>query len=78
MTAILYVVAGIFSFSAQDVIIKHLSGSYAIHEIVLFRCFVSLPVLILMTFYQGRPLGLVGPLGPSSPYTWACGPWTRV
>jgi drug/metabolite transporter (DMT)-like permease len=60
MTAILYVMAGIFSFSAQDVIIKYLSGSYAIHEIVLFRCIVALPVVIVMALYQGGARGLVG------------------
>ena len=60
LTAILYVVAGIFSFSAQDVIIKYLSGSYAIHQIVLFRCIVSLPVLLVLALYQGGIKGLLG------------------
>lgn len=60
LTAILYVVAGIFSFSAQDVIIKYLSGSYAIHQIVLFRCIVSLPVLLVLALWQGGASGLIG------------------
>lgn len=60
LTAIVYVVAGIFSFSTQDVIIKHLSGDYAIHQIVLFRCIVSLPVLVVLALYQGGAKGLLG------------------
>ncbi len=60
LIAIFYVVAGIFAFSAQDVIIKYLSGSYAIHQIVLFRCIVSLPVLLVLALYQGGAKGLLG------------------
>lgn len=63
---IAYVVAGMLAFSLQDVIIKLLSGSYAIHQIVLIRSLVSLPILLVLAYSQGgfrafagRRLGLL-------------------
>ncbi|MEZ5925971.1 MAG: DMT family transporter [Hyphomicrobiaceae bacterium] len=60
LAGIIYVVIGILSFSVQDVIIKFLSGDYAIHQIVLIRSFVSLPVLLVLASWQGGRRAFVG------------------
>src|SRR5262245_26516405 len=39
---------GIFVFSAQDAIIKHLSGSYSVTQAVVIRSLVALPILALL------------------------------
>jgi len=43
---ILYVVVGVSIFSAQDVVIKGLSGAYPVHEIVFVRSAVALALLL--------------------------------
>lgn len=53
LAGIAYVMAGMLAFSLQDVIIKLLSGTYAIHQIVLIRSLVSLPILIVLAGMQG-------------------------
>jgi len=45
---IVYLVAGISVFSFQDVLIRALSGAYAVHEIVFVRSLVALPLLVLV------------------------------
>jgi drug/metabolite transporter (DMT)-like permease len=60
LTGIIYVMAGLFAFATQDVIIKFLSGSYAIHQIVLFRSIIALPVLLALATYERGAQGLIG------------------
>lgn len=55
-----YVMAGMLAFSLQDVIIKLLSGSYAIHQIVLIRSLVSLPILMVLAYTQGGVRAFLG------------------
>ena len=46
--SILYLVAGVFVFSIQDVIIKWLSGKYPVNEIVVIRsCIAVIPILFI-------------------------------
>jgi len=42
---ILYLCLGVFVFSAQDAIIKQVSGAYALTEVVCIRSLVGLPIL---------------------------------
>ena len=45
---IFYLVAGVFVFSIQDVIIKSLSGKYPVNEIVIIRsCIAIIPILFI-------------------------------
>ena len=46
--------AAVFAFSTQDVIIKWISGAYPVHEIVLIRsCIAIFPILIIAHFEGG-------------------------
>lgn len=60
LAGIAYVVAGLLAFSLQDVIIKLLSGSYAIHQIVLIRSLVALPILLVLAGVQGGWRAFIG------------------
>jgi drug/metabolite transporter (DMT)-like permease len=60
LTGIAFVVAGLLAFSVQDVIIKLLSGSYAIHQIVLIRSLVALPILLVLAGAQGGWRAFIG------------------
>jgi drug/metabolite transporter (DMT)-like permease len=67
---IVYLCLGVFVFSAQDAIIKQVSGAYAITQVVFLRSCVGLPILwVLMQKEAGwwqmllahkRPLALRG------------------
>jgi drug/metabolite transporter (DMT)-like permease len=48
----LCVAAGVSIFSVQDVIVKGLSGTYPVHEIVVLRSLVALPVLLLAMLWD--------------------------
>ncbi len=50
---VLFVIAGISIFSIQDVIIKSISGSYPVHEIVFVRSLVALAPLLLIAHFDG-------------------------
>ncbi len=50
---VLFVIAGISIFSIQDVIIKSISGSYPVHEIVFVRSLVALAPLLLIAHVDG-------------------------
>lgn len=50
---VLCVMAGIAIFSIQDVIIKSISGSYPVHQIVFFRSLVALPLLLVIAQIDG-------------------------
>lgn len=54
LTGICLVIAGGFIFSIQDVIIKYVSGSYPVHEILFFRSlFGLLPILFIVRMEGG-------------------------
>ncbi len=57
LKSIYYLIAGVFVFSIQDVIIKWISGIYPIHEIVLIRsCFAIIPILFIAYLEGGLHL----------------------
>ncbi len=57
MTGILLIISGGFIFSIQDVIIKYISGSYPVHEIVFFRSlFAILPIFFIIRMEGGLHL----------------------
>jgi drug/metabolite transporter (DMT)-like permease len=45
-------VAGIFVFSVQDTIIKHVSGSHSVTLAIFLRSVVSFPILLVMVHYE--------------------------
>ncbi|TSA15489.1 MAG: DMT family transporter [Comamonadaceae bacterium] len=45
---IFYLALGVFVFSLQDAIIKKVSGSYALTEVVFIRSVVAMPILLAM------------------------------
>ena len=48
----LSVAAGVSVFSVQDVIVKLLSGTYPVHQIVVVRSLVALPILLAVTLVE--------------------------
>jgi drug/metabolite transporter (DMT)-like permease len=50
----LSVAVGVSVFSLQDALMKILSGTYPVHEIVFVRSFAALPVLLLVTLVEGH------------------------
>src|SRR5260370_5276441 len=48
----LSVAAGVSVFSVQDVIVKLLSGTYPVHQIVVARSLVALPILLAVTLVE--------------------------
>jgi drug/metabolite transporter (DMT)-like permease len=50
----LCVAAGVSIFSVQDAIVKGLSSLYPVHEIVVVRSFVALPILLLIALAEDR------------------------
>lgn len=55
--SIYYLIAGVFVFSLQDVIIKWMSSKYPVHEIVLLRsCFAIIPILFIAYLEGGLHL----------------------
>jgi drug/metabolite transporter (DMT)-like permease len=50
----LCVAAGVSVFSIQDAIVKGLSGTYPVHEIVVVRSLVALPILLLVALAEER------------------------
>ena len=50
---ILYLCAGVFVFSAQDAIIKQVSGAYPLTEVVFIRSCVAGPILFFMVQREG-------------------------
>lgn len=47
---------GVFVFSLQDAVIKSVSGSYALTEVVSIRCLVSAPILLAFVWWENRSL----------------------
>ncbi len=55
-TGILALCVGVLVFSLQDVIIKWIAGSYPIHQVMVLRSLVALPLLVVMVrFEAGLP-----------------------
>lgn len=54
LTGIILIISGGFIFSIQDVIIKYISGSYPVHEIVFLRSlFAILPIFAIVRMEGG-------------------------
>ncbi|MEM7226802.1 MAG: DMT family transporter [Pseudomonadota bacterium] len=53
LRAIAYLVIGLTLFSLQDVIIKSLSGAYAVHQIVFIRGLVALFPILAIVYWEG-------------------------
>ncbi len=49
---IFFLCAGVFIFSFQDVIIKLLSPTYPVHQIVFIRGFLALPLLLVIVHFD--------------------------
>ena len=49
---VMFLCAGLFVFSFQDIIIKHLSGSLPVHEIVVIRGLVAAPLIFLYVHFD--------------------------
>jgi drug/metabolite transporter (DMT)-like permease len=57
LKAISFLIAGVFVFSLQDVIIKWISGNYPVHEIVFIRSvFAVIPILLIARLEGGFQL----------------------
>ena len=48
------VAAGVSVFTIQDVIVKTLSSTYPVHEIVVLRSVVAFPILVWVTYAEQR------------------------
>jgi len=48
-----FLISGVFLFSTQDVIIKWISGSYPVHEIVLIRSISGIVPLLFLSHFLG-------------------------
>ena len=53
LKSIYYLIAGVFVFSIQDVIIKWISGKYPVHEIVLIRSCISIIPILFIAYLEG-------------------------
>ena len=49
---VVFMCAGVFVFTIQDLIIKGISASYAVHEIVFIRSFIVLPVILVIAHVE--------------------------
>lgn len=61
LLAILWLVAGVFTFSLQDVVIKTVSGSYPVHQVIFFRCIAALPFLLFLCHKAGGIKTIISP-----------------
>nr|WP_316653642.1 DMT family transporter [uncultured Gellertiella sp.] len=52
MLGVLFLCIGVLVFSLQDAIIKKVSGSYALSEVVSIRCLVSVPILFVIVHWE--------------------------
>ncbi len=58
LRGILFLCAGAFVFTIQDVIIKLVSDRYPLPEVLAVRCTVALPILLLPIHFDGGLAGL--------------------
>ena len=67
LRGIVYLCLGVFVFSAQDAIIKQVSGAYALTQVVFIRSLVGVPILFAIVWREaGWQSMLSGGLGPLS------------
>ena len=52
---------GVFVFALQDWIIKKISGGFPVHQAIIIRCIVALPILLILVRIQGRLGDLISP-----------------
>ncbi|MCV2864609.1 DMT family transporter [Albidovulum sediminicola] len=60
-TGVAYLVTGITVFSLQDLILKLLSGSYPLYEIMVLRSLTAMPLLLILVLLNGGLRSLVAP-----------------
>ena len=53
LLGILFIVLGMTAISVNDMLIKHLSGDYPLHELVLVRSLVGISVTIVILQFEG-------------------------
>ena len=51
--AIFWLMAGVFTFSLQDIVIKTVSGSYPVHQVIVVRCLAALPFILFLVHRAG-------------------------
>lgn len=61
LVAVGWLCSGLFVFSLQDVVIKAISGRYPIHQIVVVRCLVTLPILLVALRWSGGVRAIISP-----------------
>ena len=52
LRGVLFLCLGVLLFSIQDAIVKKVSGSYALTEVVTIRCIVSFPILLALVGWE--------------------------
>ncbi|MEZ5774050.1 MAG: DMT family transporter [Hyphomicrobiaceae bacterium] len=57
--AVLALVGAVGLAASQDAIVKSMSGGYPVHEMLFFRCIVSLPVILVILVAKGWLAGLL-------------------
>lgn len=55
---------GVLVFALQDWIIKAVSSDYPIHEAIVIRCIVGLPLILALVWLQGSPRDILSPQWP--------------
>ncbi len=53
LTGILFALGGSVVLSANDLVIKTLSGNYALHQVMLLRAFVGMVIVLAVIWYSG-------------------------
>ena len=53
LKAIFWLIAGVFTFSLQDIVIKTVSGSYPVHQVIVVRCLAALPFIMILIHRAG-------------------------
>ena len=59
LKGILFLCAGAFIFTFQDIIIKLVSGRYPLSEVLAIRCVVAVPLLLVLVHFDGGLGGLL-------------------
>lgn len=52
---------GVFVFALQDWIIKEISDLYPVHQVIIIRCVVALPIMLILVRWQGGLRDLLSP-----------------
>ena len=53
LRAVFWLISGVFTFSLQDIVIKTVSGSYPVHEVIFTRCVAALPFILFLVYRSG-------------------------